>query len=132
MSEFFDVLAAANVALTSLLVFWPSNSDSTCASDQAVHRLEKSFEFAQTAAEDCIKRSSFSLFWVGFVCGFLVCTILATVISLVFRCLTRARRDSLGCQPASPSRALALPETPQVQVVEPANPNTLRLLGLAR
>ena len=104
--------------------------------------LERSLDFALTQAQECQAQSTsqcsyqFSLFWLGLACGIVlalvVCALAQCARTLLGGFLSSSQPDrSLASQASRPP--LALGSQPNLAaVVEPANPNTLRLLGLLR
>ena len=104
--------------------------------------LERSLDFALTSAQQCQEQASsqssyqFSLFWLGLGCGL----VLALVVYLLVLCartlLSGFRSNSLPERPLAvqtPRAPLAVGNhSASAAVFEPANPNTLRQLGLLR
>ena len=128
-----DYAASLNVILSSLLVVWPVPRSSICPATATVKNLERALEFAHQTAEECLQRSSFSLFWLGFWCGIVLITLLYALLTVLVKVVFKKReevRQPVGLQPlAAPA---SLPAITHSVVVEPANPNTLRVLGLCR
>ena len=145
------ILNVANFGALVALLSWPSLPCPTlvCPEVQEVEKsspvLERSLEFALTSLEACQKSTPAQCpaatptsdrvsaiwnpysFWLGFVAG-IFCLVVIYLCYRAFRCFVSSVLESLGVQPAvQPQRQLALP----AEVVEPANRNTLRALGLA-
>ena len=148
------VLSLANFFGIFALLSWPAErcQDLVCPDQPVIEKaspvVEKSLDFALTSLEACkASRASapseachtarapeqhcyyFSLFWVGFICGSVVVVTLLLLVRFVRNLLfTPAAAPEPAALQALPAAAAAAP----VRVIEPANPNTLRQLGLLR
>ena len=129
-----------NALMSLTLLVWPASRTCICPPclDSALiiqqsHHLHAALDFAHHVAEDCSKQTFASLFWWGFCCG---AVIFGTLGFLLGRCTPTCRaRRVLTKDPSSP---VLSPQRTQVAlgestiVFEPLNPNSLKLLGLAR
>ena len=148
------LLSFANFLGVLALLSWPAErcNDLVCPDQPVVEKVppvvEKSLDFALASLESCKANQIpappeachtarapeqhcyyFSLFWFGFICGSVL--VLAVVFFVRFLrrlLLAPAPAPEPAARQALPAAAAAAP----VQVIEPANPNTLRQLGLLR
>ena len=145
------LLNVANFGALVTLLSWPSLPcpGLVCPEVKEVEKtspiLERTLQFALSSLEACQNSTpapcpvaapksdrvfafwDFYSFWLGFAAG-IFSLVVIYLCYRAFRCFVSSVLESLGVQPAAqPQRQLALP----AEVVEPANRNTLRALGLA-
>ena len=145
------LLSLANLLGVVALLSWPADrcQDLVCPDQPVVEKVspvvEKSLDFALTSLESCLNTTRTQCpastapsnrvlafwdpysFWLGFVAGILFLVVIYLGYR-AFRLFVGSVLQSLAVQPAVvPQRQLAL----ATEVVEPANRNTLRALGLA-
>ena len=149
-----DGLSLANLFGVLALLAWPADRcrDIVCPDQPVVERVpvsvERSLDLATASLEICRAShiaaptdscpatpcpeqqcSIYSFFWLGFICGAASVLLLLFVLRFLYNLfLGSARQHQGSTQLALPP---AVPAAP-VQVIEPANPNTLRQLGLQR
>ena len=135
-------LIYANFIALVFLLLWPRerrSAELVCPEQAIVERVpaavEKSLDFALASLENCKhgptseqQCSYYSLFWFGFLCGSLAVLVLVFFTRFLYNLLVAPGRQQPGPQQAAPAPQALAP----AQVVEPANPNTLRQLGLLR
>ena len=132
--------------------FWPFQRGPTCPAcvcnagepvivERVPEAVTSALQFAQQQCSSPASSSdtsgsscwSFSLFWIGLIAGFVIALVLSIVIVLCIRAVRRlcteneTTEDKPTSTPrATSSRVIALADG------EPANPRTLRQLGILR
>ena len=119
--------------LTGLLVVWPAKPATCHCSGAASHSLalEDSLTFCQETARECRAKVQLSGFWLGFICGLLVSSVLLACFWFLRRCLGRIAPTAAVAERPQPQPQRGLEAAAAVIEIQPATPARLRALGLA-